>query len=77
MTDINKLLVSKRETQGEKAYLNTLLDIMIMMTLHQVCVKLPQMIGYAKYFDNNIIISFKVIDKNLLKKYTKIWETAV
>ena len=35
MTDINKLLVSKRETQGEKAYLNTLLDIMIMMTLHQ------------------------------------------
>ena len=33
--DINKLLVSKRETQGGKAYLNTLLDIMIMMTLDQ------------------------------------------
>ena len=30
------------------------------------------MIGYAKYFDSNIIISFKVIDKNLLKKYTII-----
>ena len=31
------------------------------------------MIGYAKYFDSNKAISFKVIDKKLLKKYTKIW----
>ena len=32
------------------------------------------MIGYAKYFDSNKTISFKVIDKKLLKKYTKTWE---
>ena len=32
------------------------------------------MIGYAKYFDDNETISFKVIDKQLLKKYNKIWE---
>ena len=32
------------------------------------------MIGYAKYFDSNKTMSFKVIDKKLLKKYTKIWE---
>ena len=36
------------------------------------------MIGYAKYFENNNNnnnkMSFKVIDKRLLKKYTKIWE---
>ena len=32
------------------------------------------MIGYVKYFDSNKTLSFKVIDKNLLKKYTKIWE---
>ena len=32
------------------------------------------MIGYAKYFDDNKTMSFKLSDKNLLKKYTKILE---
>ena len=31
------------------------------------------MIEYTKYFDSNKAMSFKVIDKKLLKKYTKIW----
>ena len=30
--------------------------------------KLPQMIGYAKHFDSNRAMSFKVIDKGLLKR---------
>ena len=30
------------------------------------------MIYYAKHFDSNNTISFKVIDNKLLKKYTKI-----
>ena len=33
-----------------------------------LCIKLPQMIGYAKYFDSNKTMSFKAIDKKLLKK---------
>ena len=32
------------------------------------------MIGHVKHFDSNKTISFKVIDKKLLKNYTKIWE---
>ena len=32
------------------------------------------MIGYVKCFDSNKTLSFKVIDKNPLRKYTKIWE---
>ena len=32
------------------------------------------MIRYVKCFDSNKAMSFKVIDKKLLKKYTKIWE---
>ena len=32
------------------------------------------MIGYAKYFDDNKTMSFKVTDKQLLNKYKKIWE---
>ena len=32
------------------------------------------MIGYVKCFDSNKTMSFKVIDKKLLKKYKKVWE---
>ena len=32
------------------------------------------MIGYIKCFDSTKTMSFKVSDKELLKKYTKIWE---
>ena len=39
-----------------------------------ICIRLPQMIGYAKYFNDNKFMSFKVIDKNLLNKNNKIWE---
>ena len=37
-------------------------------------IKLPQMTGYVKIFDDNKAMSFKVEDSNLLKKYSKIWE---
>ena len=32
------------------------------------------MIRYAKNFDSSKTMSFKVSDKRLLKKYSKIWE---
>ena len=32
------------------------------------------MIGYAKRFDSNKTMPFKVIDKKLFIKYTKVWE---
>ena len=35
------------------------------------CIKLPQIIGYVKCFDSNKTMSFKVSDKELLKKYSK------
>ena len=41
-----------------------------------LCIKLPQMIRYAKYFDSSNTMSFKVSYKTLLKKYTKICEKA-
>ena len=43
-------------------------------TERPLCVKLPQMIGYVKCFHNNKTMSFKIVDYNLLKKYTKLWE---
>ena len=32
------------------------------------------MTGYVKHFDSNKIMSFKVSDNKLLKKYSKIWK---
>ena len=33
------------------------------------------MTGYARKFDENATLSFIVKNKQLLKKYVKIWET--
>ena len=38
-----------------------------------LCIKLLQMIGYVKCFDNNKTISLKVTYNNLLEKYAAIW----
>ena len=32
------------------------------------------MFGYVKHFDSSKTMSFRVNDKKLLKKFTKIWE---
>ena len=32
------------------------------------------MIGYVKCFDNNKAMSFRILDYNLFKKHTKIWQ---
>ena len=64
--DVNKILVSKKESYSTKDSLT--------YVIRPLYIKLPQMIGYAKDFDSNKIMSFKVSDSKLLKKYKKIWE---
>ena len=71
--DINKILVSKKESYGTKNSLKYFIgynDDVIM----PLCIKLPQMIDYVKHFDSHKTMSFKARDNKLLKKYTKIWE---
>ena len=74
--DINKILVSKKESFEKK--LNILLNIMMMMMLLDHCVKPPKMIWYVKHFKNgntiNKTMSFKAANNKILKKYIKIWE---
>ena len=36
--------------------------------------RLPQMTGYVRKFDENATMSFIVKDKQFLKNYTKVWE---
>ena len=42
--------------------------------MRQLCVRLPQMTGYARKVDENATMSFMANDKQLLKNYNKIWE---
>ena len=73
-TDINKIFVSKKESYGTKNAIKYFIGYIDNNEIKPICIRLPQMIGYAKYFNDNKFMSFKVIDKNLLNKNNKIWE---
>ena len=81
-TFINKILVSKKvlhskEKNSCKHYIgyNDDDDDDVIRSL---CIKLPQMIGYVKHFNNNNDInktmSFSATNDRLLKQYTQILE---
>ena len=42
--------------------------------IRPLCLILPKMTGYAKKFNENVAMSFRVDNKQLLKNYNKIWE---
>ena len=76
--NIDKILISKKEPYGKKGSFNGIaFKYFIAYEDHDyigpLCIMLPQMIGYVKYFDNNKAMPFKVADNNLLEKYTEIW----
>ena len=72
--DVNKILVSKKESYGTKNSLKYFIEYNDDDVIRPLCIKVPQMIGYVKNFDSNKTMSFKVSDNKLLKKYSKIWE---
>ena len=72
--DVNKLLVSKKESCDTKYSLKCFIGYNDGDAIRPLFIKLPQIIGYVKHFDSNKTISFKVTDNKLLKEYTKIWE---
>ena len=72
--DVNKILVSKKESYRKKDSSKYFIGYSDGDNVIRRCIKLPQMIGYVKHFDSNKAMSFKVIDNELLKKYNKIWE---
>ena len=71
--DVNEILVSKKESYGTKNSSKYFIGYNDDDVIRPLCINLPQMVGYAKHFDSNKTISFKVSDNKLLKKYTKIW----
>ena len=68
--DVNNILVSKKESYDTKTSLKYFIGYNDNDIIRPLCVKLPQMTGYARKFDENATMSFIVKDKHLLiKKY--------
>ena len=72
--DVNKILVSKKESYGTKNSLKYFIGYNNGDIIRPLCILLPKMIGYFKHFDSNKAMSFKISDNKILKKYKKIWE---
>ena len=69
--DDNKILVSKKKTYDEKNSFRYFIGY-DHDTIKPLCIRLTEMIGYAKYFENNNRkMSFKDVDKRLLKSIIK------
>ena len=71
--DVNNILVSKKEPYGNENSFKYFIGYNDNGTIRPIW--LSQMTGYVRKFDENATMSFIVKDKQLLKKYTKIWET--
>ena len=72
--DVNNILVSKKESYGNKNSFKYLIGYNDNDNIRRLCIRLAQMTGYARRFDESATMSFTVKDKQLFKKYTKIWE---
>ena len=73
--NVNNILVSKEEPYGNKNSFKYFIGYNDNDIIRPLCIKLSQMTGYARKFNENATMSFIVKDKQLLKKYTKIWKT--
>ena len=71
--DVNKILVSKKEPYGTKNSFKYFIGYNYNDVVRPLCVRLPQMTGYARKFDENATMSFRANNKQLLKNYNKIW----
>ena len=72
--DVNKILVSKKEAYGTKNASKYFIGYSNNGVIRPLFLRLPQMIGYAKKFNENVTMSFRANNKQLSKNYNKIWE---
>ena len=71
--DVNKILVSKKEPYGTKKSFKYFIGYNDNDVIRPLCVRLPQMTGFSRKFDENVTMSFRVSHKQLLENYKKIW----
>ena len=73
-SDANKILISKKEPFGTNNALKYFIAYNDYDVIRPLCLRFPQMTGYAKKFNENVTTSFRVNNNQLLKNYNKIWE---
>ena len=73
-TDVNKILVSKKEPYGTTNALKYFIGYNDNDVIRPLCLRFPQMTGYTKKLNENATMSYRVSNKQLLKNYNKIWE---
>ena len=72
--DLNKIVVSNKWKINDKTYKH-ICGYLNNDTIQLLCVILPQMDGYIKYFvDGGKNMSFVTDDEKIYKKYNEIWE---
>ena len=73
--DVNNVLVSKKEPYRNKNLFKYFIGYNDNDIIRPLCIRLPQMTGCARKFDEDATLSFIAKDKKLFKSYTKIWKT--
>ena len=71
--DANKILLSEEEPYGIKNSFKYFIGYNNNDVIRPLCITLPQMTGYVRKCESNTTMSFKISDKQLLKKYNQIW----
>ena len=71
--DVDKILVSKKESYGKKNPFKYFIGYNDNDVIGPLCVRLIQMTGYFRKFDENAAMSFIINNKQLLKNCNKIW----
>ena len=72
--DVNNVLISKKEAYGIKNSFKYFIGYNDNDVIRPLLVKLLQIGGYARKFNKNKTMSFRVNNKQLLKNYNKIWK---
>ena len=71
--DVNKIVISKEVVYGTKTSLEYFIGYIDGDdAIRPLLLKLPQMIGYLKEFNDSMTMSLRVDDGKLFKKYCKI-----
>ena len=72
--DLNKIVVPKKQKINDTTYKH-ICGYLINDTIQPLCVVLPQIDGYIKYFDDGgKNMTFVKDDENIYEKYNEIWE---
>ena len=72
--DVNKILVPKEEPYSTKNSFKYFIGYNDNNLIRPLCIKLPQMTRCVRKFEGNTTMSFKISDKQVLKKYYQIWK---